>query len=108
MSYDAAIVIETGKGLATVEEIGNMTYNVGPMFNKALGAYLGDFNNKTASDLIPIFEAGLKDITDASKIEEYEAMNPSNGWGSHAGAISYLANILEALKRHPAATLEIS
>jgi hypothetical protein len=40
--------------------------------------------------------------------EEYELLNPDNGWGDYEGAVYFLKDILDACKNYPNARIEIS
>lgn len=105
MSYDVSLVINTGKQMHEVVEVGNYTYNVGPMFYKALGVGLGDLEGVVASEAIPRLRAAVADMVDNPV--PYEAMNPSNGWGDYAGALRYLRKLLECCEENPLCTIHV-
>lgn len=107
MSHDLYLLIDTGgEQLTCVSELGNYTSNVSGMWAEALGYRLAELDGRNAADAIP-------DLTRAVKRMEadratYEAMNPSNGWGSYAGALAYLRRLLEGCTDHPKAQISVS
>lgn len=110
MSYDFDMTIDTGgERPATVEEIGNCTYNVAGMFRLALDNEHGimALDGKTGRELIPILERAVSRIRHQDNAAAYRKMNPANGWGSHEGAAETLERILAACRRHPKALLSV-
>ncbi len=109
MSYDTYMMMDTGgETLATVCEIGNMTSNVSPMWTKALGFPLSDMEGWTGKECAPHLERALKVIGNPETRSDFEAMNPSNGWGNVGSAEEYLKDIFGVCKMHPKAKLFIS
>jgi hypothetical protein len=109
MSYNIYLTISTGgTEEAEVAEVGNMTSNVSPMWRKALGFPLGDLHGRKAGECIADLERAVAAINDPAALEEYRAMNPPNGWGSHEGAANYLGLLLAACRAHPLTTVRIS
>lgn len=121
MSYDTSVCIDTGSGeLHEIEEVGNMTSNVGAMFRDVLpGPYEGggryDGNGEPAdmsglpglsglrcSDALPLLNQAVVDMV--SRRERLLTMEPANGWGTYDGALRYLKDCRDACERHPAAT----
>jgi hypothetical protein len=100
MSYDVSLAIDTGAPTLThVVDCGNYTYNVGTMFRKALGGKgLYDLNGVEAWKVI----AKLRLAVDTMRRnrDEYEALNPENGWGNYEGALEYLVGILKECEQH--------
>lgn len=107
MSYDVGLYIHTGKEEIKVLDVGSITYNVGDIFEKALGFRLGKLYGMSARYAIPLLEAGLADMRDPEKQEEYIAMNPRNGFGSFDGARMFLLHMLENCKRHPVCVIKV-
>lgn len=106
MSYDAWMQIDTGGSeKACVDDIGNMTSNVSPMWTKALGFRLRDLQDKLGADCVPHLLRAVQHIRAPENRADYEAMNPSNGWGNHAHATEFLEKLLSACERHPKAEL---
>ncbi|MFH0105557.1 hypothetical protein [Pseudomonas aeruginosa] len=59
-----------------------------------------------AHELIEPLSAGLKTLTDSpSKFDEYR---PSNGWGSYAGLVEFVARYIEACRKYPDADIRVS
>lgn len=109
MSYDTSLMIDTGGPNPTeVEDVGNMTCNVYPMWTKALGFHIADLEGKLGGDCIEALEKAVSHIRHPDNAATYKAMNPENGWGDHDGAARYLENILAACRRHPKAFLHFS
>lgn len=109
MSYDVHLEIDTGgTSKAIIEDCGNYTYNVSPMFYKAMPEGLTGLRGKTGLAAIPILANGISEMTHPDKVAEYEKMNPKNGWGDRASAVAFLQGILESCRRHPKAMLEIT
>ena len=105
MSYDVYLMADLDTGAATgplritVEEIGNYTFNVGGMWRKALGHSLMELNDRNAGDTLPALDKAVAEME--SNPEEYEAMNPPNGWGSYEGALNFLRRLQTGCKEHP-------
>ena len=109
MSYDCYMEIDTGgKHRATVCDIGNMTSNVSGMWAKALGFPLAEMEGWTGEKVGTHVRRACAAIANPDTRHEYEAMNPSNGWGSVQSAENYLHAILKGCNLHPKATLRIS
>lgn len=109
MSYDVWLTIPTGGDEEpSVEDVGNYTSNVSGMWRLALGYSLGDLHGRTAADCIHDLERAVAEISNPVHAATYVAMEPSNKWGSHAGATRYLTALLDACKRHPATRIRIS
>jgi hypothetical protein len=109
MSYDIELQIDTGgEWPATIEDIGNMTSNVSPMWSKALGFPLADLHGRIAGTVLDDLRRAIQHINDPAHVEVYEALEPDNGWGSRKGAAQYLGKLLDACQRHPNCTIEIS
>ena len=125
MSYNTYILIDTG-GIepATVEDCGNYTSNVGPMYRAVMpgpyqggGCHLGNEDPDPRGGLTgisglrctaaaTILADGVRQMVDRS--DEMSAMNPENGWGSCDTALKYLEGILSACRRHPKGYVAVS
>lgn len=108
MSYDFALEIDTGGQMpATVADCGNCTYNVAPMFYKALGeGGINKLHGEEAWKVIPKLEHAIEHME--AHAADYRELNPPNGWGNYDGALEYLRGILKACKEHPKCTIRIS
>ncbi len=107
MSYDVSLTINTGGEYpATVTEVGNITWNLSPMFQAAMGCALRDLNGRFASEVVDVVEAGVRDMDEQPSY--YTALNPENKWGNSEIARDFLARLAEACRKHPNATVEVS
>jgi hypothetical protein len=43
-----------------------------------------------------------------ARLEEYQKLNPENGWGSYETALAFLEEIINACEEYPDATIRIS
>jgi hypothetical protein len=59
-----------------------------------------------AKDIIHLVETGLKELE--SKPEEYKKYNPSSGWGSYDGLVTFTKEYLKALKTYPESIIKTS
>lgn len=125
MSYDIWLTGSLGgDGEVQIEEPGNITYNVDPMFALALdgdaakgiqngrelilerkGPALKRFIGKRAGD--PDVIDGLLGALAAMEGEpdRFRALNPENGWGDYEGAVDYIRRFYLACERYPDATI---
>jgi hypothetical protein len=95
MSWDICLKNKNNKITA---EIGKYTYNVNPMYQKAMGISLSDLNNMSTKQAIPILLKGVEEMINNKK--EYIKLNPVNGWGNYDGALKYLESILKGCQKH--------
>jgi hypothetical protein len=107
MSYDVALTIDTGGSEPLqVVECGNYTSNVSPMWAKALGRSLGDYDGAPCSEAAGPLAAGVRAME--ANPDDYRSMGPSNGWGDYDGALKYLRGIAEACAANPRCAIWIS
>jgi hypothetical protein len=68
-----------------IDVVDGHTYNLAPMWCKALPMIENtrDLDGKKCADILTALDAGLLDATKNAR--DYEALNPSNGWGDYAG-----------------------
>jgi hypothetical protein len=88
----------------------NITHNLGKMATEA-GIYAAlwrpeEVGITTASQLIPLLEAGLETLR-ANPVE-FEEFNPENGWGDYNGLVDFVETYLQACKENPDATIRVS
>ena len=107
MSWDVYL---RGKCCAVCEQhtggrnLGDYTWNTGPMFFKASGGTnLSNLNGLEARDAARVLDAALVEMT--AHADEYRAMNPANGWGDFDTFREWLQKILEACREMPDAVL---
>ena len=105
MSYDISLEINTGFEDREVVDVGNITYNITPMFVKSMGKNLSDFNDKKCREMIPILRIGVIEL--ANNPEKYRKLNPVNGWGNYDGALNYLRKLLVSCEENPNCTIKV-
>ena len=105
MSWD--ISLEKEKLMLDKIYIGNYTYNVNPMYAKAMGIIgLNEFlQNQRCSEVIPTLKEGIRNMELYPKV--YKKMNPKNGWGDYDGALQFLKDILLNCKTHLDYTIKV-
>ena len=106
MSYDCRLVIDTGGRVpASVTEWLNPTYNLGPMFEAALGSPLYELDGQLAAKAAPVLAQAIASM----RLEpgRFEALNPPNGWGTYEDALEFLETFLSHCVAHPKATVKI-
>lgn len=88
----------------------NITHNLNHMADEAMlynCLWRPDEHGIThAEQLIPLLETGLALLQ--SDPERFEALNPSNGWGSYHGLRQFVADYLVACKEYPSAEVSVS
>ena len=84
-----------------------MTHNVAPMWHRA-GCYDALYNShgKRAREVLMLLVGAVDHM--AAHPEEYEPLNPSNGWGSYRGALSWLREVTAACAGNPDALIQVS
>ncbi len=61
---------------------------------------------RTAGDVIPVLLAGLQRLAaEPDTFRQYEA---PNGWGTYAGFVAFVAEVLSACQQYPEAQIEVS
>src|SRR3978361_444787 len=94
--------------------IGNYTSNVSPLGTRGLSAALGTGARLPLADLAgKPCGAILQHVASAvelgiENIDELRELNPSNGWGSTEGAITYLWDIQRMCEAHPHESVYLS
>lgn len=89
MSVDLSI---KAKRLVEIYET-NITYNLAPMYYKAIDKELGlkKIKGMSCKKALPIIENAIKDMIDNK--EEYKKLNPENGWGTYDGLLEKFKEI---------------
>jgi len=116
MSWDFWMELDAGG--PEPEDLGyeaGYTYNVSNMFYQAfrLPSYRGSgtdegirgLNGLTGEQAIPLLQAAIKNME--SDPESYVTMEPSNKWGSYAGALELLNRLGGWCFSSPKATLRV-
>ncbi len=88
----------------------NITHNLGAMADKA-GLYQclwrpEEIGITKARQLIQPLQEGLQRLLDEP--ERFKALNPTNGWGSYEGLISFVREYLRACEESPDADVHVS
>ena len=105
MSWSVHLNINTGIEEREVVYIGNYTYNVAPMYAKAMGITPSDLDGKKCSEVIPILRKGVLNMTENPRM--YKVMNPPNGWGEYESALKFLEEIYKACVNNPKCKIEV-
>jgi hypothetical protein len=107
MSWDVDIVESLDceyEGI--LSEVGNYTYNVSPMYMKAMGLTISGLHGKRTLEVVQIVSDGV--IQMSKNIKEYQELNPSNGWGNYEGAKQFLKEILIHCLDYPEGIVRVS
>lgn len=103
---DVRLTIDTGgPEPAQVGESMNMTSNVWPMWQRALGGSIRELDGLTGTEALPRLDEAIEDMQ--INPEVYAEMNPANGWGDSDGACRFLKELAKACRRHPRATVRV-
>lgn len=86
-------------------------YQLRPDYNIPDGDRMAEFNFEAsvkikASELIEPIEKGLSELL--SKPDYYKQFDSPNGWGAYDNFVPFVQNYLDACKKHPDATVEVS
>lgn len=89
-------------------EVGYYTYNVSPMYTKAMDipGLTDGLDGKKCCKMIKTLEKGIKNMEENPK--DYKKLNPKNGWGDYEGALKFLKDILIACKKYPKYKIEVN
>lgn len=82
-----------------------MTYNVSPMYTKAMGITISELHGKVCSDAIPILRRGILEMTENPT--QYKKLNPPNDWGSYESALKFLEDIYKGCINNPKCKIEV-
>lgn len=88
----------------------NITHNLGAMA-EAAGIYRhlwrpDEIEIFQAAQLVAPLSAGLAALTEDP--DRFRALNPSNGWGTYEGLVTFVADYLAACCANPQATVKVS
>jgi len=103
MSWD--VYLHKKKWMDDKIEVGNHTYNVSPMYSKAMGITISDLDGKKCNEVLPLLIKGRQEMIDNPEI--YKKMNPPNGWGSYETAVLFLGDIIIACEKHKDYKIEV-
>lgn len=79
----------------------NITYNLAPMYYKAIDEEKGlkKLKGMSCKKALPLIENAIKDMIE--KKEEYKKLNPSNGWGTYEGLLEDFRIIRNVCEENP-------
>lgn len=85
----------------------NITYNLSDMYYKCVDKELGlrKLNGLSSKKALPIIKRAIEDMI--KNKEEYEKLNPPNGWGSYDGLLRDLRNLKESCEQIPDGVIEV-
>lgn len=85
----------------------NITYNLSDMYYKCIDKELGlkKLNGLSSKKALPIVKRAIEDMI--KNKEEYEKLNPSNGWDSYDGLLRDLRNLKESCEQIPDGVIEV-
>lgn len=103
MSLDVSV---KAKRLVDVYE-DNITYNLAPMYYKCIdiNGGLKALNGMKCKDAVPVLNRAIDDLIENK--EEYEKLNPENGWGSYEGLLKSLKSLRIACLENPSGKVEV-
>lgn len=85
----------------------NITYNLAPMYYKCIDidGGLKALNGMKCKDAAVVLNRAIDDLIENK--EEYEKLNPENGWGSYEGLLKSLKNLRIACLENPSGKVEV-
>lgn len=85
----------------------NITYNLAPMYYKCIDidGGLKALNGMKCKDAVPVLNRAIDDLIENK--EEYEKLNPKNGWGSYEGLLKSLKSLRIACLENPSGKVEV-
>lgn len=108
MGWNISLEVNTGNGYVEIGESRNYTYNISPMYYKAFELKEGfrGLNGMTTIESIKYLSHAINEMK-VNK-EEYEKLNPENGWGDYQGALEILEWLRVRCLEHPFARISIT
>lgn len=90
MSYSMNFEVEES-GQALFETL-SPTYNLAPMFERALGFPIRNLEGKTAAECLPHLQRAYIFLIDNQ--DECRSLEPANKWGTYEGAVEAMRTLL--------------
>lgn len=106
MSYDIDIYVTHDDRYTSHFEVGNMTYNIRPMFRAAVGASFRDFHGMTCAQALPFVMFAWQQMK--RRPDEFRKVEASNGWGTYDQFMPFLTKFYVMLRLHPTGIIRIS
>jgi hypothetical protein len=128
MSWWVGVEIDTGKDILYQLSDRNVTFNLSPMYRRALsitepGVHIGDgrcrcehhpgehemslpaLHGAPCTEAAGVISRARERMLSDS--DTYKIMNPPNGWGSYEDAVDVLSWLLQECQTHPAAVVYV-
>ena len=85
----------------------NITYNLAPMYYKCIDKELGfkKLNNMSCKEALPILNSAINDLIENQ--EEYEKLNPKNGWGTYDGLLEAIKDMRNCCEDNPDGIIDV-
>lgn len=83
----------------------NITYNLSKMYYKCIDGGFNALNGMSCKDALPILNKAINDLIDNQ--EEYEKLNPENGWGSYDGLLEVLKDMRNCCEENKDGIIEV-
>lgn len=85
----------------------NITYNLAPMYYKCIDKELGfkKINNMSCKEALPILNSAINDLIENQ--EEYEKLNPENGWGTYDGLLEAIKDMRNCCEDNPDGIIDV-
>lgn len=86
----------------------NITYNLSDMYYRCIDKEKGLklFDNMNCKEALPILQKAIEDLIDNK--EEYEKLNPENGWGSYEHLLGTFLDMRKCCIDNPDGIIELS
>ena len=83
----------------------NVTYNLSDMYYKCINGGLLGLDGMKCRWAIPILKEAINDLINNE--DEYEKLNPPNGWESYEGLLKTLKAMLECCEKNEDGIIEV-
>jgi len=83
----------------------NITYNLGKMYYKCIDGGFKALDGMVCEKAIPILNKAIEDMV-VNK-EEYEKLNPANGWGTYDGLLKELKRMRDCCENNLDGIIEV-
>lgn len=86
----------------------NITYNLADMYYRCIDKDKGLqlFDNMSCKEALPILQKAIEDLIDNK--EEYEKLNPKNGWGSYESLLITFIDMRKCCIDNPDGIIKLS
>lgn len=103
MSLD--VIVKAKKTVEVYED--NITYNLALMYYKCIDIEGGlhALNGMKCKNAVPVLNRAIDELIENK--EEYEKLNPENGWGSYEGLLKSLKSLRIACLENPSGKVSV-